>query len=83
MRTVAAVVIENMAPLDLWGPIQAFQVAFAPVTGAPSKPNRSKVLYRVFTICQKIGPVPTADGVGLAVMVEHAFDEGAYLWGAS
>lgn len=29
MKTVAAVVIDKMAPLDLWGPIQAFQVAFA------------------------------------------------------
>ena len=25
MKTVAAVVIDKMAPLDLWGPIQAFQ----------------------------------------------------------
>ena len=75
MRTVAAVVIENMAPLDLWGPIQAFQVAFAPVAGAPSKPDRSKALYRVFTIGQKIGPVPTGDGTGPAVMVEHAFSD--------
>lgn len=75
MRTVAAVVIERMAPLDLWGPIQAFQVAFAVNPDDPSKPDSSKPLYKVVTLGKTKGPVATGSGTGPAVVVDHSFSD--------
>ena len=75
MRTVAAVVIEKMAPLDLWGPIQAFQVAFATNPDEPVRPDSSKPLYKVITLGKAKGPVATGSGSGPAVMVDHSFSD--------
>lgn len=75
MKTVAALVIERMAPLDLWGPIQAFQVAFAASVDEPSKPDASKPLYKVITLGKAKGPVATGNGTGPAVMVDHSFSD--------
>ena len=73
MKTVAAVVIDKMAPLDLWGPIQAFQVAFAANPDDPTKPDSSKPLYKVITLGKSKGPVATGSGTGPAVMGDHSF----------
>ncbi len=73
MKTVAALVIDRMAPLDLWGPIQAFQVAFTASIDEPSKPDPSKPLYKVITLGKAKGPVATGNGAGPAVMVDHSF----------
>lgn len=79
MKTVAALVIDKMAPLDLWGPIQAFQVAFAANPDEPTKPDSSKPLYKVITLGKAQGPVATGSGAGPAVMVDHSFaDDVAY-----
>ncbi|PKB66059.1 MAG: hypothetical protein BZY81_08265 [SAR202 cluster bacterium Io17-Chloro-G4] len=75
MKTVAAVVIDKMAPLDLWGPIQAFQVAFATNPDEPTKPDSSKPLYKVITLGEAKGPVATGSGTGPAVMVDHSFTD--------
>ena len=75
MKTVAAVVIDKMAPLDLWGPIQAFQVAFAADAGEPNKPDSSKPLYKVITLGKAKEPVTTGGGAGPAVMVDHSFSD--------
>ena len=64
MKTVAAVVIDKMAPLDLWGPIQAFQVAFAANPNEPTKPDSSKPLYKIITIGKTKGPIATGSGAG-------------------
>jgi len=75
MRTVAAVVLPiKMAPLDFFGPIQAFNVAFA--TDSHTKPDMSKPLYRVITLGSKKGPVPTGlSGTGPEVVVEYDFSD--------
>ena len=73
MKTVAAVVIDKMAPLDLWGSIQAFQVAFAANPDDPTKPDSFKPLYKVITLGKSKGPVATGSGTGPAVMVDHSF----------
>ncbi len=75
MRTVAAVVIDKMAPLDLWGPIQAFQVAFAANPDEPARPDSSKPLYKVITLGKSKGPVATGSGSGPAVMVDYSFSD--------
>ncbi len=64
MKTVAAVVIERMAPLDLWGPIQAFQVAFAANLDESARPDSSKPLYKVITLGKPRVPVATESGAG-------------------
>ena len=75
MKTVAAVVIDKMAPLDLWGPIQAFQVAFAANPDEPSRPDSSEPLYKVITLGKAKGPVATGSGAGprLPVFWYHSF----------
>lgn len=64
-----------MDPLDLWGPIQAFQVAFAVNPDEPTKPDSSKPLYKVITIGKTKGPIATGSGAGPAVMVDHSFSD--------
>ncbi len=64
-----------MAPLDLWGPIQAFQVAFAANPNEPTKPDSSKPLYKIITIGKTKGPIATGSGAGPAVMVDHSFSD--------
>ena len=76
MKTVAALIFEGMAPLDLFGPIQVFNVACTPREDDPTKPDRSKSLYRVITVGKKQGPVATgADGAGPVVVAEHGIDD--------
>ncbi len=78
MKTVAAVLIEGMAPLDLFGPIQAFNAAYAPSAGEPDKPDRSEHLYRVITISREKGPVSTGDnGAGPIVVADYGFGDDA------
>ena len=76
MKTVAALIFEGMAPLDLFGPIQVFNVACTPSEDDPSKPDRSKPLYRVITVGKEQGPVATgADGAGPVVVAEHGIND--------
>ncbi len=76
MRTVAALVFGNMAPLDLFGPIQVFNVACAPDAKRPSMPDTTKPLYRVITIGKEKGPIATGrEGAGPVVIVEHNLDD--------
>ncbi|MCH8987636.1 MAG: DJ-1/PfpI family protein [Chloroflexi bacterium] len=76
MRTVAALIFEGMAPLDLFGPIQVFNVACTPREDDPTKPDRSKSLYRVITVGKEQGPVATgANGAGPVVVAEHGIND--------
>ena len=76
MRTVAALVFQNMAPLDLFGPIQVFNVACVPDAKRPSMPDRTKPLYRVITIGKEKGPIATGrEGAGPVVVAEYNIDD--------
>ena len=76
MRTVAALVFENMAPLDLFGPIQVFNVACTPDVQRPNRPDTIRPLYRVITIGKQNGPIPTGrEGAGPVVVAEYNIDD--------
>ncbi len=76
MRTVAALVFENMAPLDLFGPIQVFNVACTPDVQRPNRPDTTRPLYRVITIGKQNGPIPTGrEGAGPVVVAEYNIDD--------
>ena len=76
MRTVAALLFENMAPLDLFGPIQVFNVACDPDAKRPSMPDTTKPLYRVITIGKEKGPIATGrGGAGPVVVAEYNIDD--------
>ncbi|MDA1128326.1 MAG: DJ-1/PfpI family protein [Chloroflexi bacterium] len=76
MKTVAALIFEGMAPLDLFGPIQVFNVACTPREDDPTKPDTSKPLYKVVTVGKEKGPVATgANGAGPVVVAEHGIDD--------
>ena len=76
MKTVAALIFEGMAPLDLFGPIQVFTVACTPRDDDPSKPDRSKPLYKVITVGKERGPVATgASGAGPVVVAENGIND--------
>ena len=45
MKTVAALIFEGMAPLDLFGPIQVFTAAYTPREDDSSRPDTTKPLY--------------------------------------
>ena len=76
MRTVAALVFENMAPLDLFGPIQVFNVACTPDVQRPNRPDTTRPLYRVITIGKQKGPIPTGrEGAGPVVVAEYNIDD--------
>lgn len=78
MKTVAGVIIDHMAPLDLFGPVQAFNVAFGTDTAGAS--DFSNPLYHTITIGKEQGAVATGNsGAGPAVIVDYSFwDEVAY-----
>ena len=76
MRTVAALIFEGMAPLDLFGPIQVFNVACTPRENDPSKPDTAKPLYKVITVGKERGPVATGvNGAGPVVVAEHGISD--------
>ena len=76
MRTVAALVFENMAPLDLFGPIQVFNVACTPDAERLSKPDTTKPLYRVITMGKNKGPIATGrEGAGPVVLADYSIDD--------
>ncbi|MDA0264793.1 MAG: DJ-1/PfpI family protein [Chloroflexi bacterium] len=76
MKTVAALIFEGMAPLDLFGPIQVFNVACTPREDDPSKPDTAKPLYRVITVGKEQGPVATgSNGSGPVVVAEHGIND--------
>ncbi len=76
MRTVAALIFEGMAPLDLFGPIQVFNVACTPREDDSTKPDTAKPLYRVVTVGKEKGPVSTgAKGAGPVVVAEHGIKD--------
>ena len=76
MKTVAALIFEGMAPLDLFGPIQVFNVACTPMEDDSTKPDRAKPLYKVVTVGKEQGPVATGvDGAGPVVVAEHGIND--------
>ena len=76
MRTVAALVFENMAPLDLFGPIQVFNVACTPDVQRPNRPDTTRPLYRVITIGKQKGPISTGrEGAGPVVVAEYNIND--------
>ena len=62
MRTVAVVFFPEFAPLDAYGPIQAFNLSFEPTESDPSSPNMKAPLYQVVSV----GVEETAYGCGPA-----------------
>ena len=65
MKTVAALIFESMAPLDLFGPIQVFNAACTPREEDSTKPDTSKPLYRVIFVGKEKGLVATgSNGAG-------------------
>ena len=76
MRTVAALIFEGMAPLDLFGPIQVFNVACTPRDDDSTKPDTAKPLYRVITVGKEKGPIPTGvNGAGPVVVADHGIND--------
>ena len=76
MKTVAALIFEGMAPLDLFGPIQVFTAAYTPREDDSSRPDTNKPLYKVITVGRNKGPVATgANGTGLVVIAEHGIND--------
>ena len=76
MRTVAALIFEGMAPLDLFGPIQVFNVACTPREDDSTKPDTTKPLYKVITVGIEKGPVATGtNGAGPIVVAEHGIND--------
>ncbi len=76
MKTVAALIFEGMAPLDLFGPIQVFNVACTPREDDSSKPDTTKPLYKVITVGKEAGPVATGtNGGGPVVVAEHGIKD--------
>ena len=76
MKTVAALIFEGMAPLDLFGPIQVFNVACTPREDTSTKPDTTKPLYKVITVGKEKGPVATGtNGAGPVVVVEHGIND--------
>ena len=76
MKTVAALIFEGMAPLDLFGPIQVFNVACTPREDNPTKPDTAKPLYKVITVGKTKGPVATgANGAGPVVVADHGIND--------
>ncbi|MCH2501448.1 MAG: DJ-1/PfpI family protein [Dehalococcoidia bacterium] len=61
MKTVAALIFEGMAPLDLFGPIQVFTAAYTPREDDSSRPDTTKPLYKVITVGRDKGPVVVAE----------------------
>jgi putative intracellular protease/amidase len=65
-----------MAPLDLFGPIQVFNVACVPHANKPRMPDTTKPLYRVITIGTEKGPIATGrEGAGPVVVADHYIDD--------
>ena len=76
MKTVAALIFEGMAPLDLFGPIQVFNVACTPREDDTTKPDTTKPLYKVITVGKEKGPVATgSNGAGPVVVAEHGIND--------
>lgn len=76
MKTVAALIFKGMAPLDLFGPIQVFNVACTPREDDSTKPDTAKPLYKVITVGKESGLVATgANGAGPVVVAEHGIKD--------
>ena len=76
MKTVAALIFEGMAPLDLFGPIQVFTAAYTPREDDSSRPDTTKPLYKEITLGRDKGPVATgANGAGPVVVAEHGIND--------
>ena len=76
MKTVAALIFKGMAPLDLFGPIQVFNVACTPREDDSTKPATAKPLYKVITVGKEAGLVATgANGAGPVVVAEHGIKD--------
>ena len=76
MKTVAALIFKGMAPLDLFGPIQVFNVACTPREDDSTKPDTGKPLYKVITVGKEAGLVATgANGAGPVVVAEHGIKD--------
>ena len=76
MRTVAALIFEGMAPLDVFGPVQVFNSSCTPREEDSTKPDTTKPLYKVIFIGREKGPVATGPGgAGPVVVAEHGIDD--------
>ena len=76
MRTVAALIFEGMAPLDLFGPVQVFNSSCIPRDEDGTKPDTTKPLYKVIFVGREKGPVATGpSGAGPVVVAEHGIND--------
>jgi len=76
MKTVAALIFEGMAPLDLFGPLQVFAAACTPREGDPTKPDTAKPLYKVVFVAKEQGSVATGvNGAGPVVIADYGIDD--------
>ena len=74
MRTVGVVYFPSFAPLDAYGPIQAFNLSFAPKADNPTSPDMTAPLYRVVSVGSAEGPCASGPtGGGPKTVIEHAF----------
>ncbi len=76
MRTVAVVFFSGFAPLDTYGPIQAFNLSFGVTAGKPSVPDMNDPKYRVISVGLKqtsysCGP----HGMGPATQAMYTFGD--------
>ncbi|OED40075.1 hypothetical protein AB833_12905 [Chromatiales bacterium (ex Bugula neritina AB1)] len=74
-RTVAVVFFPDFAPLDAYGPIQAFNLAFKPLDSAPEKPDMESPLYKIIpvgvdTTVYTCGPTGAAPGTQATNTIE-------------
>ena len=74
MKTVAGVFFEGFAPLDAYGPIQAFALSFEPDAEDPSSPNMDAPLYKVISVGQKTGLVAGGAAGSPATQIDYTFE---------
>ncbi len=76
MKTVAALIFEGMAPLDMFGPVQVFAASYTPREDDSSRPDTSKPLYKVVFVAREKGPVATGpNGAGPVVAADHGIGD--------
>lgn len=76
MKTVAALIFEGMARLDLFGPVQVFAASYTPRDDDSTIPDTSKSLYKVVFVARVKGSVATGpNGAGPVVVADYGIDD--------
>lgn len=77
-KKVATLIIDKMAPMNLFGPVQVFNLAFKLKDGEEKlkRPDMAIALYECFSIGEKKGLIKTNFyGEGIEINVDYDFDD--------